>query len=321
MKYILHVVIFIFIVCYLYDNSNNNVNYINASAYTDSLFVNDDNYKSHNLNINDTFSMNGSIVSTIIPNLTFDNNQGNGNIKSNSTGIQSINNTTANTNRSLSINNINLANQTNRQHNQKTIDNTATSSSSQLEKPFMPSIKSLNSNSIIDQKLNQSASMSDNLVSILSGILIQSIENGNPTINDNNNNNQINKSNTTENLRSNSIPIIISGKWNMDVSKGNITNFNIKFIMINADSSDFHWHVMNNFKSNEKLFLGSGDSAAINGVLDFHIGNNITSKKTNVLMTINNLELIQIVLLDDSIANHFHGFPLYGIIDSIKVKN
>ena len=84
----------------------------------------------------------------------------------------------------------------------------------------------------------------------------------------------------------------------------------------------FHWHSMNNFQSNEKLFLGNDNSAAINGKLDFFTGNNNTTKKTvDVLLSINNLELIQLTLLDKEIADHFQGFPLYGIIDSIKIKN
>jgi len=79
---------------------------------------------------------------------------------------------------------------------------------------------------------------------------------------------------------------------------------------------------MKNFSTKEKVFLGDGDSAAVNGKLDFFTGiNNSTKKTANVLLTINNLELIQIIPLDKVVDSYFHGYPLYGTIDSIKIKN
>jgi hypothetical protein len=45
------------------------------------------------------------------------------------------------------------------------------------------------------------------------------------------------------------------------------------------------------------------------------------SKNSEIIFLINNFELIQIIFLDNKIADHFHNFPLYGIIDSIEIKN
>ncbi len=152
------------------------------------------------------------------------------------------------------------------------------------------------------------------MVSLLSGIIIESIHNGNPTINNANNN-------LTSKSKNNNDIILVSGKWNMDVQNGNVTNFYSKFFMTSSNGTGFHWYSMNNFKTKEKLFLGDGDSAAVNGKLDFFTGNNSTKKTANVLLTINNLELIQIIPLDKVIDSYFHGYPVYGSIDSIKIKN
>ena len=59
---------------------------------------------------------------------------------------------------------------------------------------------------------------------------------------------------------------------------------------------DFIGISMNNLKSNEKLFLGNDDSIAINGKLDFFTGTNTTKETADVLLSINNLELIQITI-------------------------
>lgn len=280
MKYICYIFTFLVIISYSYTAGNNKST--NAYALPDLSFLKkNNNYKSQVLNINDTFSMNGTLISTIIPKISHDNVT-NSKIQLNKT---TNNNQSDNTNPSF------LSNQ----------------------------LSSLKSNlTIKDNRSKQSDTLSDNLVAMLSGIIVQSIENGNPTINNIKNDTVLT---VTNNYTSNNTPIIISGKWTLDVSKGNVTNFNTKFVMINSDATGFHWHLMNNFKSNEKLFLGNDDSAILNGSLDFYTGGNSTAKKVNVLLTINNLELIEMVLLDNSAANHFYGFPLYGVIDSIKIKN
>jgi hypothetical protein len=149
----------------------------------------------------------------------------------------------------------------------------------------------------------------------LSGIIVESIHSGNPTINNETIQPYSNKLNNKDNL------ILISGNWKMEVENSNITNFNTKFVMISSNGTGFHWHSMDNLKTMDNLFLGNDDSAIINGKLDFSTGDNTTKQQIDILMTINRLELIQITLLDKEISNHFYDFPLYGTIDSIKIKN
>ena len=81
---------------------------------------------------------------------------------------------------------------------------------------------------------NQTDDLSNNLVSMLSGIIIQSIEKGNPTIN------SINFSEPLQ-LKSENISIILAGNWQMSVLKSNLTVFDVRFVMITTNGTGFHW--------------------------------------------------------------------------------
>jgi len=263
--------------------------------------INDDN----NLKINNTFSIEGSLISTIIQNLTsiYSNNSEWEKIPHNTT--QSINAPT---------NGVNLETPLEPDLLNNSFNSSLPPMDLQQQEQGMLFISDPNSSNINNTGLNEPDSISDNLVSMLSAIIIESIHNGNPTIID-------------ENIQNNSSMkdsrdiILVSGKWKMDVKDGNVTNFDTNFVMITSNGTGFHWHSMKNFTTEEDLFLGIDDNSVINGKLDFFTGNNSTKKTVDVLLSINNLELIQIILLDKEISNHFYGFPIYGTIDSIKREN
>lgn len=226
-----------------------------------NISINNYFFKSNMLRINDTFSIRGSLVSTIPPNLSIHDD--------NSSNITSDNITN-------SLFNNNSSNQTN-----------------------MPK--------------NISSNISDDLVSLLSGIIIQSIHNGNPTL-----------SNTSSDSISNSKetnPNLISGSWKLDVNNGNITDFVSNFEIISSNGTGIHWFELNNFKTNDKLYFGNDNSVFLNGKLDFLSDNNHTNETTNVLLTINNLQLIELIFLDKDISSKFNNYPLYGTIDAISIKN
>lgn len=263
---------------------------ISTNAQVEKIPIQDNNnslsYLSKRLGINETFSLSGSLVSNI--------------------DLDLLNQT--------SLNNLNFTNTTSSNYD---IDN---ATNIQENKSFIQLSQSNNKSSPSDQSMiadniEQFDNLSSNLVSLLSGIIIQSLESGNPTIN---NDVTADSNNIPNNLSSS---IIISGNWNIDVNYGNITNFDSNFIMISSNATGFHWHRLNNFIGDTKFFLGDDDTAIINGSMDFYTENNQTSKKAKMIFTINNLELIQIIFLDEEVASHFYGFPLYGSIDSIKIKN
>lgn len=254
-----------------------------------------ENYKS---NINDTFSIEGALISTIVQNL--------------SSFYPNVHNYTEEKQTLGSP-------QSKMPTNNKTNDETDFGSQpdglqEQQQQTLYPIPKPILQNTA-NTEPNVSETFSDNLVSMLSGIILESIHTGNPTIN----NETIQPDSDNKNNKEDTI--LVSGKWKLDVENSNITGFNTRFVMITSNGSGFHWHSMDNLKTSEKLFLGKDDSATINGKLDFLTGNNTTKQPIDILLAINNLELIQITLLSKDISSHFYGFPIYGTIDSIKIKN
>ena len=164
-------------------------------------------------------------------------------------------------------------------------------------------------------QLNQTDNLSNNLVSMLSGIIIQSIEKGNPTIN-----NDVNTSDSGSLIDKN-ISTIVSGNWKMIVNSSKVEFFDSKFVMITSDAKGFHWHTITNFKGDENVFFGIDDTIFFDGTVDFFTDDKLVSENSKVLLMLNNFEVLQIIFLDDKVADHFHDFPLYGILDSIEIRN
>lgn len=302
MKYILEF-FFIFLILISYNNCKEFLQINGKTIHLEKdLPTNKNLFKSYNLNINDTFSLEGTLISTIIPNISTIYSNNNAEEKKIDNVLQPINTT----------NNASRSGKTIEKELSTNIDNTVNTSS--LPQQMTPAITNPSLSNLTDIEPNGSDNISDNLVSVLSGIIIESIHNGNPTIIEED-------SPLDSNLKGNKEIILLSGKWKMDVQDGNITNFDSKFVMVTSNGTGFHWHTVNHLKTNEKLFLGKDDSAVINSKLDFVSGSNTTNETADVLLSINNLELIQLTIFDKEISNHFYGFPIYGTIDSIKIKN
>jgi hypothetical protein len=161
---------------------------------------------------------------------------------------------------------------------------------------------------------NQTDNLSNNLVSMLSGIIIQSIEKGNPTINN------VNLSDSSL-LKRENVSIILAGNWQMSVIKSNVTIFDVRFVMITSNGTDFHWHSMNNFKNEMKAHFGMDDNIYLTGTVDFLTDNEVISKDIKVAIIIDNLETLQIIILDDRVSSHLYGYPIYGTVDKIEIPN
>ncbi len=245
--------------------------------------------KSSKLSANDTFSISGSIISTIDiksgSNISLDNLQDvglNEGISGNANGNE--------TNGSI--------------FESQRIDNSGNSLS------FNQSIQQFPSPTVS----NQTDNLSNNLVSMLSGIIIQSIEKGNPTIN------RVNISDPFQ-MKKENVSIILSGNWKMAVSDANVTVFELRFIMITSNGIGFHWHSLNNFKTNYKAYFGEDDNIYLKGTMDFFTDNRSVLKDLKTIIIINNFETIQILILDDRIAAHLYGNPIFGTIDMIEIPN
>ncbi len=253
------------------------------------------NTKSSRLDVNNTFGLSGLLVSTLNP-LLISNN---GSDEDNQLITSSLLDT-----------NIENSNQT-PSPSQRMDDILSTDNLLTIMNPGTNTVVSTTGTG----QLNQTDNLSNNLVSMLSGIIIQSIEKGNPTIGNDAN------TNTSSGLIDGNVSTIVSGNWKMNVNSSKVAFFDSKFVMITSNAKGFHWHTINNFNGDGNVFFGTDDTVFIDGTVDFFTDDKLTSENNKVVIMINNFELMQIIFLDDKVADHFHNFPLYGIIDSIEVKN
>ncbi len=251
--------------------------------------------KSNRLDVNNTFALSGFLVSTLNTSLISNNGSSENNqIISTSpldTNIQNSHQTLSPTQRNDGV--------------------TRTGNSSST----MNLSQSMREDTTGIGQMNQTDNLSNNLVSMLSGIIIQSIERGNPTISNDENTNDSGK------FTNKNISTIVSGNWKMNVNSSKVEFFDSKFVMITSNAKGFHWHTISNFNGDGNVFLGTDDTVFIDGTVDFFTDDKLVSENSKVVFMINNFELIQIIFLDNKIADHFRNFPLYGIIDSIEIKN
>ena len=253
------------------------------------------NSKSGRLDVNNTFVLSGSLVSTLNPSLVSNNgSRENGQIIS----YSELGTNFENSDPTLSPN--------------QRIDDLISTGNSSL---MLNSSQSTNGDNTIIGQLNQTDNLSNSLVSMLSGIIIQSIEKGNPTIN------KIGKANDSGGLMDKNISTIVSGNWKINVNSSEVVLFDSKFVMITSNAKGFHWHTINNFNTDGDVFFGTDDTIFMDGTVDLFTDNKLVTGNSKVVIMINNFELIQIIFLDNKIAEHFHNFPLYGIIDSIDIEN
>lgn len=162
--------------------------------------------------------------------------------------------------------------------------------------------------------LNQTDNLSNNLVSMLSGIIIQSIEKGNPTIN------KVNLSDPTQLMREN-VPIVLVGNWQLSVIKSKVTMFDARFVMITSNGTGFHWHGLGNLESEKKIYFGKDDNIHLLGTVDFLTNNKVIYDDIKIAIVINNLETVQIIFLDEKVSSHLYSHPVYGTVDKIEIPN
>ena len=253
------------------------------------------NSKSSRLDVNNTFALSGYLISTLNPSLVSNNGS--------SENDQIISSAEFGTNFENSDPSL-LPNQR--------IDDLISTGNSSL---MLNSSQSTNGDNSIIGQLNQTDNLSNSLVSMLSGIIIQSIEKGNPTIN------KIGKANDSGDLMDKNISTIVSGNWKINVNSSEVVLFDSKFVMITSNAKGFHWHTINNFIGDGDVFFGTDDTIFMDGTVDLFTDDKLVTENSKVVIMINNFELIQIIFLENKISEHFHNFPLYGIIDSIDIEN
>jgi hypothetical protein len=267
------------------------------SAETEKIVFkeNSSDLKSSRLDVNNTFSLSGFLVSTLNASLT------------SNTGSSEHNQLI-----SSAPNRTNIENLVQGQSPTERLDDV-----SGIDDSLSPLISSnvLREDIKGTGELNQTDNLSNNLVSMLSDIIIQSIEKGNPTISNDKN------TNDSDSLVKNNISTIVSGNWKMNINSSKVEFFDSRFVMITSDAKGFHWHTINNFNGERNAYFGTDDTIFMDGTVDFFTDDKRVADNSRVVFMLNNFELLQIIFLDNKIADHFHNYPLYGIIDSIEIKN
>jgi hypothetical protein len=116
---------------------------------------------------------------------------------------------------------------------------------------------------------------------------------------------------------------ILAGNWSISVSKGNITNFMASFVMVGTDGSDYHTHVISDFKvgNNTTFKLNPTGVSTINGTADVRVNGTIKWPGAHAQISINKLVVLTITLDPKDTSNHFGGQPIYGVVTSMTGTN
>ena len=113
--------------------------------------------------------------------------------------------------------------------------------------------------------------------------------------------------------------VILTGDWNLNVKKGQMTNFAANFLASPLDGSRPHTHQIMNFKSNndDAIVLLQGNNASINGKADIKINGVDVWEDADIAIQILNGSTITIDPDDTDTDGHFGDQTVNGIVTRI----
>jgi len=118
---------------------------------------------------------------------------------------------------------------------------------------------------------------------------------------------------------------VLSGDWNLTVSKGKVTNFAAKFIKVLNSGAKWHTHDIINFKSanntTTNVELSPDRSSTIPGTVNIKLNNTNVWNNVKSNIHLSKGKVITINLDNNATGDHFQGQPIYGVIESIKDSN
>jgi hypothetical protein len=117
---------------------------------------------------------------------------------------------------------------------------------------------------------------------------------------------------------------ILFGDWKLIVNKGDVKDFQAKFINVLPDGTRWHTHELVGFRTDNnitKIHLNGDNSVSMSGTVDIKLDDSDAWKgvKTNIIISKGNI--ISISLDDLTTGEHFRGQPIYGTVQSIKDGN
>jgi hypothetical protein len=122
----------------------------------------------------------------------------------------------------------------------------------------------------------------------------------------------------------NAFKVILTGEWNLNVRKGNVTNFAANFLASPMDGTKPHIHQITNFKKASTTrqpqivqLIQDNNSLSINGTVDVKINGVIVWHNVHVSILISKGNTVAIRLNDKDTQNHFGQQPVLGIVNRL----
>jgi hypothetical protein len=105
-------------------------------------------------------------------------------------------------------------------------------------------------------------------------------------------------------------PVIITGRWSLDVQDGSVTGFSANLTMVNASGTGYHTIQLSNMSSAEVTVDANG-TALITGVLDVTINDTETLSGIDTTISLAKLRALNMTLSEPGYLDD----PIYGTAD------
>jgi hypothetical protein len=105
-------------------------------------------------------------------------------------------------------------------------------------------------------------------------------------------------------------PMIITGRWNLDVQAGAVADFLANLTMVNASSTGYRIIQLSNLSLSEVAMQENG-TAVVTGMLDITINDTETLKGVNVTISLTKFRSFNMTLSEPS----YLAEPIYGTVD------
>ena len=110
--------------------------------------------------------------------------------------------------------------------------------------------------------------------------------------------------------------VILTGKWNLSVRNGTVTNFNVAFAATPMDGRGPHIHQITDFNpyDNEQPIVLQQESVMMNGTADIRINGIIAWERADISISISEGNTFYIDPDDEDTEDHFGNQQVYGIV-------
>jgi hypothetical protein len=114
-------------------------------------------------------------------------------------------------------------------------------------------------------------------------------------------------------------PYVLSGDWSLDVKDGTVSDFKANWTMVHIDGTGRHTHEVSNFQSanGSAVQLKQNGTTVIFGTADVMTNGSPKWTGVNAVITIENTNVASISFASENTDDHFHGQPIYGVVDSL----